>query len=376
MATIETKPRADGTTAYRVRYRLAPGKNPTVDTFDTAGEAVDYAALVDRIGGEAARSKRHAIQQASTITLSETLDSYLKSATDIAAATGSEYRRELVRSGLDHTLGMIPVDLITREDIEKWLHARLAQKTKRGNRPISPTTVRAEHGTLSMILNHAVQRGWITHNPAKGMRLPKAQRDELEILTDEEFLALHAAITDRYKPLVWLLAATGLRWGEATALQWRDIAGELITVRQAWKHDTDSHRRILGPPKTEKGRRRVETTEAVVLSLGKRGPANGFVFTMPDGKPVAYSRFYPTHWLRACAAAKLVPTPKIHGLRHFAASHMLAQGTDIFEVSRALGHGDIGITTKVYGHLVPSKTRPTAVHAARLDELRRKALES
>lgn len=376
MATIETRQRADGTTAYRVRYRLKPGSNPTVDTFDTADEAVHYASLVDRIGGEAARLKRDAAHESSTITLSQALDSYLESATDIAAATGSEYQRELVRSGLEHALGLIPIDLITREDIEKWIRARLAEKTQRGNRPISPTTVRAEHGTLSMILTYAVQRGWITHNPAKGMRLPKTQRDELEILTDEEFLALHAAITDRHKPLVWLLAATGLRWGEATALQWRDISGTQITVRQAWKHATESHKRVLGPPKTQKGRRRVETTQAVIDSLGDRGGANDYVFTMPDGEPVSYNRFYLSHWRRACTATELNPMPKIHGLRHFAASHMLAQGTDIFEVSRALGHGDIGITTKVYGHLVPSKTRPTAVHAARLDELRAKQLEA
>lgn len=376
MATIETKQRANGTTAYRVRYRLAPGKNPTVDTFNTAGDAADFAALVERIGGEAARAKRHGITRASTTTLSQALDSYLESATDISAATGSEYRRELARSGIEDTLGRIPIDLIERTDIEKWARDRISQTTKRGNRPISPTTVRAEHGTLSMILSHAVQRGWIDHNPAKGMRLPKAQSPELEILTDEEFLRLHAAVTDHFKPLVWLLAATGLRWGEATALQWRDISGTQITVRQAWKHDTQNHKRILGAPKTDKGRRRVETTEAVIESLGDRGGANGYVLTMPDGSPVAYNRFYPTHWRRACDKAGLDPRPRIHGLRHFAASHMLAQGADIFEVSRALGHGDIGITTKVYGHLVPSRTRPTAVHAARLDALRATALEA
>ena len=181
----------------------------------------------------------------------------------------------------------------------------------------------------------------------------------------------------RYKPLVWLLAATGLRWGEATALQWRDISGTQITVRQAWKHATESHKRILGPPKTQKGRRRVETTKAVIDSLGDRGERQRLrVHQRPSANPSSYNRFYLSHWVRACTAAKLDPVPNIHGLRHFAASHMLAQGTDIFEVSRALGHGDIGITTGVYGHLVPSKTRPTAVHAARLDELRAKQLEA
>ena len=70
MASIETKQRADGTTAYRVRYRLKPGASPTVDTFNTPGEAADYAALVDRIGGEAARMKRPASASSTGIPLS------------------------------------------------------------------------------------------------------------------------------------------------------------------------------------------------------------------------------------------------------------------------------------------------------------------
>lgn len=368
MATIETKLRADGTTAYRVRYRLRPGTNPTVDTFNTAGEATDYAALVDRIGGEAARLKRTAALGASTTSLTDMLDSYLLSAPDISPATGMEYRRILARSGITDTLGRLPVDLIDREDIEKWVRARSAK--------VSAKTLRNEHGLLSTLLTHALERGHIPLNPARGVRLPRVDRAELEILTDDEFLRLHDAITDRYKPLVWLLGATGMRWGEATALTWRDIGEQQITVRQAWKHDADGHKRILGMPKTQKGRRRIETTPAVIDSLGPRGKADEFVFTNAQGRPIVYGTFHKSHWSPACKAAKLDPPPTIHGLRHWAASYMLAQGTDVWEVSRALGHADIATTTGIYGHLVVSKTRPTAVHAARMDELRARQLEA
>ena len=368
MASIETKQRADGTTAYRVRYRLKPGASPTVDTFNTADEAVNYAALVDRIGGEAARLKRHAAQGASHLTLDDLLESYVLSAPDITPATSGEYRRILARSGLADTLGLLPVDLIDRADIEKWVRTRSAK--------VSAKTLRNEHGLLSTLLTHALERGHIPLNPAKGVRLPKADRPELEILTDDEFLRLWNAMTDHYKPLVWLLAATGMRWGEATALTWRDIGEDQITIRQAWKHDEDGHRRILGMPKTQQGRRRIETTPAVIKSLGDRGKADDHVFVNAHGNPIVYHTFHRSHWRPACERAGLDPAPTIHGLRHFAASYMLAQGADIFEVSRALGHADITTTTKVYGHLVPSKTRPTAVHAARLDALRPQQIEA
>lgn len=368
MATIETRQRADGTTAYRVRYRIKPGTNATVDTFETADDAIDFSVLVDRIGGEAARAKRLASQGASNTSIKEVLDSYLRSAPDISPGTASEYRRILARSGLEKALGGIPIELVDRDDIEKWVRTRTTD--------VSPKTLRNEHGLLSTVLSHALERGQITLNPAKGVRLPKNYRAELEILTDTEFLKLHTKMTEKYQPLVWLLAATGLRWGEATALQWRDISADQITVRQAWKHDDEGHKRILGMPKTQKGRRRVETTAAVIELLGARGAADDFVFTNARGGPIVYHTFHRSHWAPACKAAELDPAPKIHGLRHFAASYMLAQGTDIWEVSRALGHSDIATTTGVYGHLVPSKTRPTAVHAARLDELRAKQLEA
>lgn len=368
MATIETRQRADGTTAYRVRYRIKPGANATVDTFETADDAIDFSNLVDRVGGEVARAKRLASQGASNTSITEVLDSYLKSAPDISPGTSSEYRRILVRSGLEKALGGIPIELVDRDDVEKWVRHRSAD--------VSPKTLRNEHGLLSTILTHAHERGQIPLNPAKGVRLPKNHRAELEILTDQEFLKLHAAMTPLYQPLVWLLAATGLRWGEATALQWRDIGDDQITVRQAWKHDGDANKRVIGQPKTQRGRRRIETTKAVIESLGKRGGSDEFVFTNNRGAPIVYHTFHRSHWVPACTAAKLDPAPRIHGLRHFAASYMLAQGTDIWEVSRALGHSDISTTTGVYGHLVPSKTRPTAIHAARLDELRAKQLEA
>ena len=43
---------------------------------------------------------------------------------------------------------------------------------------------------------------------------------------------------------------------------------------------------------------------------------------------------------------------QFHGLRHCAASLMLASGADIAVVSKLLGHACIAITSDVYGHLV------------------------
>lgn len=55
MASIQTRKRKDGTTTWRVVFRITPGGAPTTETFDTAHDAQNFARLVDRIGGKAAR---------------------------------------------------------------------------------------------------------------------------------------------------------------------------------------------------------------------------------------------------------------------------------------------------------------------------------
>jgi integrase len=47
-----------------------------------------------------------------------------------------------------------------------------------------------------------------------------------------------------------------------------------------------------------------------------------------------------------------LPRITCHGLRHYAASLMLASGADIAVVSKLLGHSSIAITADVCGHLV------------------------
>ena len=58
--------------------------------------------------------------------------------------------------------------------------------------------------------------------------------------------------------------------------------------------------------------------------------------------------------------------PAFHGLRHCAASLMLASGADIAIVSKLLGHASIAITADVYGHLVGTIAQKAADGAANL----------
>ena len=182
-------------------------------------------------------------------------------------------------------------------------------------------------------------------------------------------------MTPLYQPLVWLLAATGLRWGEATALQWRDIGDDQITVRQAWKHDGDANKRVIGtaedatgpaPYRDHEGRHRVprqarRLRRVRVHQQPWRSDRVPHVPSLPLGARLhcRETRPRPAH----------PRTPTLRGFVHARPGHGHLGGVP----SPLFGHSDISTTTGVYGHLAPSKTRPTAIHAARLERTAREA---
>ena len=82
----------------------------------------------------------------------------------------------------------------------------------------------------------------------------------MTVLTRDEFALLLSKVAPFYQPLVLTLVATGLRFGEATALTASDVDVSVrpatIRVTKAWKRDEDS-RYYVGPPKTKRARRTI-----------------------------------------------------------------------------------------------------------------------
>jgi integrase len=81
----------------------------------------------------------------------------------------------------------------------------------------------AGHRVLSQILKAAVRSRYIPANQADGVALPRKPQREQLFLTPAEIDRLAAAVHDRYRVLVYVLAYGGLRWGEAAALRRRRV---------------------------------------------------------------------------------------------------------------------------------------------------------
>ncbi len=257
-----------------------------------------------------------------------------------------------------------------------------------GDKGLSPKTIANVHGLLSAAMSTAMKLGYRTDNPCVGVELPKSvsTRDEMTVLTRDEFALLLAKIPAFYQPLVLTLVATGLRWGEATALTAGDVdltaRPATIRVTKAWKRDAD-RRWYVGPPKTKRARRTVSLPDDLVdvlLPLVAGKAPDALLFTNTVGSQLSSSRFWTTTWTPALDAAcdprqadgkpdadapRLTKRPRVHDLRHTHASWMIAAGTDLFVLQRRLGHESITTTTETYAHLLPDQQRAAADAAGR-----------
>lgn len=153
-----------------------------------------------------------------------------------------------------------------RANLERYVRPKLGERRLQELRPfeiqsvyaamldrgLSPQTVRTAHAPLRSALENAVKWQLIQRNPAKLVDLPKRERRERRVLTDEESRRFLTAVRgDRLHALWVVLVSTGLRPGEALALKWTDLEADRLRVQRTLSRTekggyTISERRRLG----------------------------------------------------------------------------------------------------------------------------------
>jgi integrase len=237
-------------------------------------------------------------------------------------------------------------------------------------------SVRLQLAVLRNMLQEAVNEGILTVNPVmklgKFYRSAKRIKEKIDPFTIEELHRIEEKCRERFPefyPFILCMARTGMRIGEATALQWHDMDFEknYIVVRRNIPH----HRQVE-TTKTEASQRKVDMSPELLFEMkrlrterkkkllaeGKVFDAEEWVFPTEDGTPIHYTNFLRRVWHKAQDQAQVRRrTP--HDLRHTWASHMLASGADLAYVSAQLGHANPSITLRIYSHWVPGMRRIT-----------------
>lgn len=232
---------------------------------------------------------------------------------------------------------------------------------------LSARTVRYVHSVLHGILDHAVRVRLLHQNPTLHVSLPKVQAKEMRVLSrDEVKTFLRAARQDRYAALWELLLATGMRPGEAEALRWEDIRGDVAVVRRSLALYSDGTWEFK-EPKTANGVRTVPLPPTTTRALERHrisqnrdrlkvGPEwrgeLGLVFTNDKGGPVDHRKVMRRYFKKVLRSAGL-PAIRPYDLRHTCASLLHEGGVPMKVISERLGHASVAFTMETYTHIMP-----------------------
>lgn len=339
--------------SWRARYR-GPDRRERSKSFKRKSDAERWLA-----------QQRHLIAQGDwtdpalgRITFGEYAAAWLDSRADLKPKTRHQYQ-SLMHLHILPTWRTVPLAKITFAGLTEWV----AKLTVAG---LGPSGVRQSVFVVSAALDHAVRSGRIRANPARGLGLPRPKRRDYVYLTHAQVHAL-AAEAGPWRLLILLLAYTGLRWGEATALRICDIdfGRRRIDVRRAFS-DVGG-RIVLGTPKSHQSRTvpvpRFLAAEIAAAVTNRR--ADDLVFTTPGGSVVRLSNWRRAVFLPARRRAGLSDRFRIPDLRHTAASLMIQAGYPPKMLQEIMGHASITTTLDLYGHLYPGEMDR---YAARLDE--------
>lgn len=367
LASINRRVGRSGAVSYRVMFRHE-GKLRSA-SFPDLKAAQRFEREVERHGPDHALDvlgrRRGEHLTTGVPLLAEMTEHHIDHLTGVTPGTREEYRRMARRTFLPR-LGELPVDVITRDDVAKWVNWLAEQPTRRGT-PTMPKTIKNAHALLVSVLDSAVHAGHREANPAHKMRLPRVEKKDHYYLTLEEFGRLLGAVTPRFRTFVWLTGATGMRWGEVSALTWRyvelDDGDPRLFVRLAWKKGPNGDR-VLGVPKSARSRRTIGLPTMLAEELRRSRPADAapgdLVFPGRGGQAIHHSHWGASHYKPALERAGIPRSMTFHDLRHSFASWLLNSGHDMYAVSAAMGHESVNTTTNLYGHIAPDRFRATA----------------
>src|SRR5437773_2281105 len=239
--------------------------------------------------------------------------------------------------------GQMRLDEITLPHVREFMKALLAKE-------LSPKTVLNAMVVLKEMFKHAVQWGYLDANPAQYAERPRAEDQEMQILTPPEIRRLLDAASEPVRTLLLCAVLTGMRRGELFGLRWEDVDPErhrLFIRRALW-------RGRFVTPKSRRSRRTIDlapTLRAALTKLSSRFQGD-LVFCSADGKAVDPDNFIHRDWVRVLRRAGLRRI-RFHDLRHTYASLLIAQGAHPKYIQAQLGHASIQTTLDRYGHLMP-----------------------
>lgn len=240
------------------------------------------------------------------------------------------------------------IDLNLIEDYKEFLINAPQGGSKTGT--ISRNTASTYFSIFKAALHQAFIDGYLTIDLAAKSKNIYYEESQREYLTLEELNKLAATPCDSpiLKRAALFSALTGLRHSDIKQLKWKDLVKD------------QEHYRILFTQQKTKGVEYMPISDQAYQLCGERGDYDRLIFEgLQDpswiSRPIA-------RWIEAAGITKHIT---FHCFRHTYATLQLTLGTDIYTVSKMLGHKKV-TTTQIYAKIVDEK-KEAAADAIKID---------
>ncbi|MGP7817515.1 tyrosine recombinase XerC [Niallia sp. 01092] len=271
----------------------------------------------------------------------------------------SPYTIEYYQDDINQFLLFMSKQLINKlEDVQSsdvrifltdLFHAKLARKS-----------IARKISSLRSFYRFLVREKLVAANPFSTITIPKLEKRLPDFFYEEElqqlFLSCDSStpLGNRNKALLELLYATGIRVGECTKIELKDIDFSISTVLVKGKGKKERY-----VPFGSFAHTALESyiRDGRTKLMGKNSNQHSFLFVNYRGGPLTAGgvRDILSKMMHASSAqGKIHP----HKLRHSFATHLLANGADMRTVQELLGHADLS-STQIYTHVTNEYLKKT-----------------
>ena len=180
---------------------------------------------------------------------------YVRDVLSMYASTTQARAQSVLKNHLIPAFGDLILREITLERLQAYF-ARLQQSA------LSAESLDKIRDVMSGVLRTAVEYGRLHSNPVEKVRLRRRKRiSPKPFLRVEQYDMLEQALAEPYATMVYVAMFTGLRVSELTALRWRHLTADSITVEERF------HRGDWDQPKTASSRATISVAEEVIQRI-------------------------------------------------------------------------------------------------------------
>ena len=239
---------------------------------------------------------------------------------------------------------------------------------------LKKNTIRKHYDLLKDALKYAVNEDKLLKNPLDKVEPIRAQKNEIKYYNVEQLRSLFSIVkNDRMEIVVKLGGMLGMRREEIAGLKWENIDFENKVITISVARVQAGNKTIEKGTKNRSSYRTLHAPDEIINLLAtikdkqdeqKRAlndsySDGGYVMAWENGEP--YRPNYLSDLFKKIIDDNNLPPLHLHGLRHSFSSIANELGASLFDISKALGHSQVGTTSEIYTHMY-DKTHKKAIN--------------